>query len=225
MARFAVTSLSLQIFAATLLMVTVAGRGTALAHPPPPDRYEIATDDVTTTTLVEWSTWLRGGFVVADGAHDPNNAQALARTTQRVTTAGGFDGALGAGFTLPLGSRLRIGPWAEFRSWGMPLLGGELSLVGPRKLNMFFYEGQGVTSVRVGANPDLLTAQLGFGYQARWNLFGDKPRGSSYMIGVRAVATATQSRYDKHDWSATVGLEFEPVGAARYLLGIRSWYH
>lgn len=223
MARFAGSAHLLQVLAFTLLMGAVASRGTALAHPPPPpDRYEIATD-AETTTLVEWSSWVRAGFVVAEGAHQPTNA--LARTTQRVTTAGGFDGALGAGFTLPLGSRLRIGPWAEFRSWGMPLLGGELSLVGPRKLNMFFYEGQGVTSVRVGANPDLLTAQLGFGYQARWNLFGDKPRSSSYMIGVRAVATATQSRYDKHDWSATVGLEFEPVGAARYLLGIRSWYH
>ena len=44
------------------------------------------------------------------------------------------------------------------------------------------------------------------------------------MIGVGIVATVTQSRHDSHDWSALVGLELEPLGAVRYLLGIRSWY-
>jgi hypothetical protein len=69
------------------------------------------------------------------------------------------------------------------------------------------------------------TGQLGIAYRAPWDLFGERPRSSRYMIGVGLVATATQSRLDPKDWSATVGLEFEPVGALRYVLGIRSWYH
>jgi hypothetical protein len=219
-------SRSIPTLAATLVALTIADLGVSLARPPPPPPpppYEIATDGE--STLVEWSTWLRGGFVVAESSAPTDAVARRIEPAQSVSTAGKFDGAIGGGFTLPVGSRLRVGPWAEFRSWGLPLVGGELNLVGPRKLDLFFYEGQGITSLRVGGNPHLITAQIGFGYQARWNLFGEKPRGSSYMIGVRAVATATQSRYDKHDWSASVGLEFEPVGATRYLLGIRSWYH
>ena len=45
-----------------------------------------------------------------------------------------------------------------------------------------------------------------------------------YMIGVRMVASVTQSNENEKLWSATLGLETEPVGALRYLLGIRSWY-
>jgi hypothetical protein len=89
---------------------------------------------------------------------------------------------------------------------------------------MFFYKGQSAITARAGGNPDQLTAQLGVAYRAPWNLFGTKPRSNRYMIGVGVVATATQSRHDPHDWSATVGLEFEPIGALRYVLGIRSWY-
>ena len=44
------------------------------------------------------------------------------------------------------------------------------------------------------------------------------------MIGVRVVVSATRSLDDPRDWSATVGLEAEPIGALRYLLSIRSWY-
>ena len=44
------------------------------------------------------------------------------------------------------------------------------------------------------------------------------------MIGVRFVATYPRALDDARDWSATIGLEAEPVGALRYLLEISSLY-
>ena len=201
-----------------LLAATEAG-----ARPPPP--YEIAETEVTERpTLIEWTTWLRGGIVVDRSEPAPTSA---ARTTtmpvstvERDRTLGG---AIGAGFTLPVGSKVRVGPWVELRSWGLPLVGGEITAL-PGSLDMFFYKGSSAITLRAGANPDVRSAQLGLAYRAPWDLFGTRPRASRYMIGVGVVATVTQSRTDPNDWSALVGLELEPLGAIRYLLGIRSWY-
>ncbi len=189
----------------------------AIAHPPPPPPPEIA--ESPRPTLVEWTTWLRGAIAVAHGDPAvPRSTTAPIREAERHVA-----GAAGIGFTLPIGQRARIGAWAEVRGWDVPLVGGELTLT-PSDLDLFFYKGKSAITARAGGNPSQLTAQLGFGYRAPWDLFGAKPRSSRYMIGVGVVATATQSRLDPHDWSATVGLEFEPIGALRYVLGIRSWY-
>jgi hypothetical protein len=196
--------------------------GTALAHPPPPPD-PVETEPPAKTTLIEWSTWLRGGFVVASGDVTTNVARTTTPPPPREADRH-VSGAIGGGFTLPVGSSTRIGAWVELRGWQLPLAGGEL-LVLPGDLDMFFYKGKSAVSLRAGGNPDLWTGQVGVHYRAPWNLFGDQPRGSRYMIGVGIVATATRSRIDPQDWSATIGLEFEPVGALRYVLGIRSWYH
>jgi hypothetical protein len=196
--------------------------GTALAHPPPPpdpEEYEAPSEK---PTLVEWSTWIRLGVAVATG-EAPSTTVARTTTPPAHEADRRFAGALGAGVSLPLGSKARIGAWVEVRGWEVPIVGGELLLI-PGDLDMFFYKGKSAISLRAGGNPDIATGQLGFYYRAPWDLFGSRPRSSRYMIGVGVVATATQSRLDSHDWSATVGLEFEPVGALRYLLGIRSWY-
>lgn len=199
-----------------LLFVLVAS-ATALAHPPP----EIAEDPPAEVTLVEWSTWLRGGFVIA---RSETPATAAARATSATPERDrSVEGALGAGFTLPLGRRIRIGPWIELRDWGLPIVGGEVTVLAS-KLDMFWYEGKAAITARAGGNPDARTAQLGVFYRAPWDLFGRQPRGSRYIIGAGVIATVTQNRHDPHDWSATVGVELEPVGALRYLLGIRSWY-
>lgn len=194
--------------------------GVAIARPPPPDEYEPPPSPK--PTLIEWSTWIRGGVAIARG-----EAPSIARTTvpeHPLREADRrFAGAFGLGITLPVGSRARIGAWAELRGWELPIAGGEL-LVIPGDLDLFFYKGKGAISLRGGGNPDVWTGQLGVHYRAPWDLFGDRPRSSRYMIGVGFVATATQSRHDPHDWSATLGLELEPLGAIRYLLGIRSWY-
>ena len=202
-----------------LLVVLVATE--ALAHPPPDPEIAYA-GETERPTLIEWTTWLRGGIVVDRAEPAPTSA---ARTTtpvgniERDRTLGG---AIGAGFTLPLGNKLRFGPWVELRSWGLPLVGGEVTAL-PGSLDLFFYKGSSAITVRAGANPDVRSAQLGLAYRAPWDLFGPRPRASRYMIGVGVVATVTQSRTDPKDWSALVGLELEPLGAIRYLLGIRSW--
>jgi hypothetical protein len=204
---------------ATLLVVVdpVAAR-------PPPDQgqYEIASDPK--PTRIEWTTWLRGAIVVASGDPAPTT-DGIARAVSPASSESHRDvaGAVGIGLTLPLGHRVRVGAWAEVRGWDLPLLGGELTVI-PGDLDLFHYKGKSAVTVRAGGNPDLLTAQLGIAYRAPWDLFGDRPRNSRYMIGAGLVATVTQSRFDRSDWSATVGLEFEPLGAIRYLLGIKSWY-
>jgi hypothetical protein len=193
----------------------------AAARPPPPRDYEIAADP--RPTLIEWTTWLRGAITFASGEPAPTDVVARAITPPAREGDRTVAGAAGLGVTLPLGHRARIGVWAELRGWDMPLVGGELTVI-PGDLDLFFYKGKSAVTARVGGNPDLLTAQLGVAYRAPWDLFGDTPRRSRYMIGVGLVATVTQSRFDRSDWSATVGLEFEPLGALRYILGIRSWY-
>ncbi len=202
---------------AVLTLLALLG-STASAHPPPPP-LEVASSSP--TTVVEWSTWLRGAIGVASGDPDP---VAVARTSTPIREAGRrLFGAAGAGVTLSVGSHARIGAWAEVRGWDTPLVGGELTLI-PGDLDMFFYKGKSAITARAGGNPSLRTAQLGVAYRAPWDLRGAQPRTSRYMIGVGLVANVTQNRLDPHDWSATVGLEFEPVGALRYVLGIRSWY-
>lgn len=199
------------------LMSLLALTTPVAARPPPPPN-EVAYSPEPTITLIEWSTWLRGTYVVQRG--EPG------ATLRAVTTSDNdrdFSAAAGLGFTLPVGRSARIGAWAELRGWDTPLVGGELTLI-PGNLDMFQYNGKSAVTLRAGGNPSFWTAQLGFGYRAPWDLFGDQPRGSRYMIGVGIVTTVTQSRFDRSDWSATIGLEFEPLGALRYILGVRSWY-
>lgn len=205
------------------LVMMLASATQALAHPPPdPDRYPVELAATDQPTLIEWTSWLRGGLVVD---HSEPRTGTLARTTTGAPIEANrtLGGAIGAGFTLPLGGHVRLGPWVELRSWGMPLVGGELTVL-PGSLDMFFYKGSSAVTLRAGANPDVRTGQLGFAYRAPWDLYGQRPRASRYIIGVGLVATVTQSRSDPHDWSALVGLEVEPLGAIRYLLGLRSWY-
>jgi hypothetical protein len=196
--------------------------GTAIARPPPPDDYP-ATSPSAKTTLIEWSTWVRLGVAVATGNVEETTI-ARATTPPMREADRRFGGAFGLDVTLPIGSWARIGAFAELRGWELPVAGGELIFI-PGDLDMFFYKGKSALVLRAGGNPDLWTGQVGFHYRAPWDLFRDRvPRGSSYTIGVGVVATGTQSRLDPEDWSVTVGLEFEPIGALRYVLGIRSWY-
>ena len=213
----------LALVVASALTMLVAPPIASAHPPPPPPPNEIAEDDPpATTTIVEWSTWLRGGAILATGTSDAIAARAA--TTDRPDHTR-VSGAIGAGFTLPIGTRLRIGPWIERRTGDGTVFGGELELLGrPGGLDLFWYRGQSAIVLRGGASGDLLTAQLALAYRAPWNLFGSQPRGSRYMIGAALALTATQSRFDAGDYTVALGLEIEPVGALRYLLGVRSWY-
>ncbi|HVV88586.1 MAG TPA: hypothetical protein VHE35_36330 [Kofleriaceae bacterium] len=200
----------------------------AAAHPPPPPPEELAIDGPG-RPLVEWSTWVRVAF---GWAPEPDAGRPRIIGPGSGTGAGpaydsGWESGLGAELSLPLthGGNLRLGPWVEARTSSAPVLGGELVLAArPAKLDMFWYEGEGIWMLRAGGNRDLVTGAIAWGYRAPWDLFHPPSGRSRYTIGVRVVATATRAVDDPGRWSATIGLETEPLGALRYLLGIKAWY-
>ncbi len=204
------------------VMVLVLSAGTAAAHPPP-----MLVEEAPHRPAIDWSTWFR----LAIGM-EPTTAGETARSTTPPPERHGhemaYEAALGAEATISagLGGDLRIGPWLEVRGLHDIVAGGEIVLQRvPKSIDMFFYKGQGVLMLRGGGNTEHVTAQVAYGYLAPWKLFDTTHRGDTrYTIGVRVVASYTRDIADPHDWSATIGLETEPVGALRYLLGIRSWY-
>jgi len=201
--------------------------GVAHAHPPTeiirPDP-EVEPDPTSwraSPAILEWTTWFRLGFGV-----EQTPPGYLARSTEppapQLTTT--WQTGLGAGVTLPLAGGVRIGPWFELQGLD-PAIGGELLVTrAPAHFDRFFYDGEGVVSLRAGGTTTRMTGEIGWGYRCPWKLWGPYSRASRYEIGVRIVAAGSRAYANPQDWSATLGLEVEPVGAFRYLLGIRSWY-
>lgn len=207
--------------AVVLTLIVLAG--TAAARPPPPPPPELAQDEPSRPAL-EWSTWFRLGFGMEDRTSD-----IAARSTMPVPTRGQdttWEAAIGAELTTGIARNgdVRVGPWIELR--GLSIVGGgELVVQGlPKKLDLFFYDGTGVLALRAGGNHERVTGQIAYGYQAPWKLWGPHTGSTRYMIGVRFVGSFTRAIEDPRDWAATLGIETEPIGALRYLLGIRSWY-
>jgi hypothetical protein len=214
------------------LAVAAGVAGTAEGRPPPRcgNSYDDECPDERPATprrpAIEWSTWFRIGFGMQD-----ERADAVPRMTEPPPVTG-QDTAweLGLGIEASLGitqrGNLRVGPWIEVRGLREVVAGGEIVLTAvPKKIDMFFYTGQGILAVRGGANLERFTTQVAYGYLAPWKLFDRSPKGAArMMIGVRFVGSYTRSIADPTDWSATIGLETEPFGALRYLLGLRSLY-
>jgi hypothetical protein len=210
---------------AVLLVLLTAG--TAAAHPPPDD-YEIATDPPIEwrkdRAFFEWSTWIRLGFgaesAPVDSASVPRTTQPPPQLHDQHAT---WDPALGAELTLPIPTKhVRLGPWIEVSTQGL-FGGAELSIAG-KDLDMFQYDGERVYTLRAGSSMTHLMGAFAFGYRCPWKLWGPYSRGTRYMIGARLVASATRAVADPNDWSMSFGIEFEPVGALRYVGAIKSWY-
>ena len=169
---------------------------------------------------LEWSTWVRAGWGVFAS---PATTAALGQTMPQATQATGWQAGAGAEASLRIGG-VRLGPWTELRADGW--FGGLEAVVprAPRDLRMFWYDGEGAWILRAGASRGRATAALAWGYRVPWRLWGPYNRSTRYMIGARFVFDVTRSLRDPHDWSTTLGIEVEPVGALRYLLGITGWY-
>lgn len=215
-----------------VLATVVLTPALAAAHPPP----ELAEDEPIEwhkdRAMFEWSTWIRLGYGIqretsygppvsarTDSATPPANTTAMKVEDQKSM----IDAGLGADVTFPIPtSKVRLGPWLELRPHGT-FVGAELNIAGG-PLDMFWVDGEHVTSIRAGASMSDITAQLAYGYRCPWKIWGPWNPSTRYMIGVRFVGTFTQSRADSGDWNASLGLEFEPLGSLRYLAGIRSWY-
>ncbi|HEY5922255.1 MAG TPA: hypothetical protein VIV11_11320 [Kofleriaceae bacterium] len=206
-------------------LFVVISAGTATAGSP----YYLAEDDHDIRwrddrAFFEWSTWIRLGFGVE---RTPVENQNLARSSQPPSqlhdqTAMG-DAALGADVTLPIPtSKVRLGPWIELRPQGV-FGGAEVSIAGD-DLDMFMYDGERVYTLRAGSSMTHLTGAFAFGYRCPWKLWGPYSSATRYMIGARLVASATRSVADPNDWSMSLGIEFEPIGALRYVGAIKSWY-
>lgn len=203
-----------------IALLLVATAGTAAAHPPPPpDEEPISWRS--DRAFLEWSTWVRLGFGVASTPAENVARSTVPQPTHDQHTL--WDAALGADVTFPLPTpKVRLGPWIELRPDGV-FGGGELSIAGS-DLDMFWYEGERVWSIRAGSSTTHVTGALAFGYRCPWRLWGPYDHATRYMIGVRLVASATRAVADPDDWSMSVGLEFEPLGSLRYVGGIKSWY-
>lgn len=176
----------------------------------------------------EWSTWVRLSYGVSR-VEEPTSASAARMITPTPVTydqVGGFETAIGADFMLPIPTKhLRLGPWLEVRSLHEVVSGIELQVArSPRDLRMFWYDGEGVWSIRAGGSSAHVTGAVAWGYRCPWVMFSDAPKGTRYMIGGRIVASFTREIDNPNVWTGSLGIEFEPVGAIRYLFGIRSWY-
>lgn len=170
-----------------------------------------------------------------------------ARTDGDVTR-GVFDLRLGGAVTFAVGrgGDHRVGPFVEVASAtfagvsaasGVELFFGAL----PRPLRMFYYPGEGALSVRVGAgwtwrdalpgatSAPLATVTVAYGYRAPFSLrefsseWSDEPdtrAPARYMLGARLWVNTTMDLAAPLTWQVTAGVEFEPVGAFRYLFGV-----
>lgn len=222
----------MQFIAATLVILGLGGAaradsfaGDGLYRPP-----------------IEWSTWVRASI-----GGERARADVAARTIgpPPSTTHTRWELGLGIEASLALSRHgdARLGAWAELRglSGDDAFAGGELVLTRvPKRVDMFLYEGHGILALRAGRSATAATAAIAYGYLAPYWLEGPckerfygiqtgvcapRPeRTARYMAGVRVVATVTRGLDDPRAWSATIGVEFEPIATLRMLLVARSWY-
>lgn len=192
---------------------------------------------------VEWSTWIRAavGGERRSGDTIARGAATHAEPTSDLHSELGL--GLEASLSISPRGNARLGAWAELRGFSTDAVfaGGELILTRvPKRLDMFFYEGHGILALRAGRSTTEVTASIAYGYLAPFHLEGvckerfygietgycaARPESTTrYMAGLRLVGTVTRALDDPRSWSATIGVEFEPIAALRMLLVARSWY-
>jgi len=111
---------------------------------------------------LEWSTWIRLGYVIADLRTGVAAGVAAAPAPPRENPTG-WEAGLGADMSLALSRSgdVRIGGWGELRTSSTPVVGAELLLgAEPAELNMFWYRGEGILSLRAGGNRDVATGSI-----------------------------------------------------------------
>jgi hypothetical protein len=166
---------------------------------------------------IEWSTWLRGGY----GIELEPTRFAARGTVQPVAEAHTIlEGALGADASVGVARHgdLRLGAWAEMRTTSGPVLGGELIVAGfSRHTTTHDFDGSGGIVLRAGGNGSVVTGAIGFGYSGSWARSDPWISWARHAAGVRVVASMTRS---STEWSTTVGLELDPIGALHALVDL-----
>jgi hypothetical protein len=179
-----------------------------------------------TRPAVEWSVWGRLGAGAASppaSEHPDAVARRVIMPDARPTPASTTEAALGADLTFRVArdGDLRFGAWGEIRTSSDPVAGAELVLEG---LSPHPYDsrigGAGSLVLRAGANARVVTAALGFGYVGSFPRHDPWLPWARHVVGARVVVSANRAIDDPHEWSATLGLEVEPIGAVHALLDV-----
>jgi hypothetical protein len=162
---------------------------------------------------VEWSTWVRAGSGIQSQA--PNVATHSIMQPGPVLVGTG-EAALGADVSVSYAGHgnARVGAWGEIRTSSGPVVGGELLTLIPRHS---YGLGGGGLVIRAGGNAHVFTAAIASGYFAPWSQ-SDDWAGRHHLVGVRLVASMTRSVDDVGGWSATLGVELDPIGAVSYVV-------
>jgi len=162
---------------------------------------------------VEWSLWGRLGAGLRSGSSDVAARRVIPPTTDAGST---WEAALGVDATFGIAhhDNLRLGAWGEMRTTTDPVGGAELVLEG---LSPHPYSsrigGAGSLVLRAGGNTRVITAALGFGYVGSFANSGPWVSWARHVIGARVMLSVNRGAEDPREWSATVGLEVEPIGA------------
>lgn len=167
---------------------------------------------------VEWSLWGRLGAGLISQPSDV----AARRVTSAPTTESGstWEAALGADVTFGVARHddLRVGAWGEARTTTGPVGGAELVVEG---LSPHPYAsrigGAGSLVLRAGGNARVITAGLGVGYVGSYPNASPWIRWVRHVVGARVMLSVNRAAEDPRDWSATLGLEVEPIGALHAL--------
>jgi hypothetical protein len=170
---------------------------------------------------VEWSLWGRLGVGVATQQHPTVLARRL--TPPDAESSSMWEAAAAAELTIGVArdGNLRLGAWGELRTSSGPVVGGELVLedLPPHPFDSRI-GGAGSVVLRAGGNGHLVTGAVGFGYVGSFPRSDPWLHWASHVVGARIVASMNHSLDDPRDWSATIGLEIEPIGAVHAVLDL-----
>jgi hypothetical protein len=167
---------------------------------------------------VEWSVWGRLGAGVAS-----QTSEVAARRVTAVPvadTASTWEAAAGADLTFRVSrdGDLRFGAWGEVRTTSGPVAGAELVLEGlPPHPYTSRIGGAGSLVLRAGANDRIITGALGFGYVGSFPSYDPWISWARHVVGARVVVSVNRAIDAPHDWSATLGVEVDPIGAVHAL--------
>ncbi len=161
---------------------------------------------------LEWSTWARIGYGIASR---PPAFAARSTTPLMPESSALGEGALGIDLSLAVAHRgaIRVGAWAEARTVSGSVLGGEL-IVGGVPTHSYHPGSMGLV-LRGGGNGHVVTGAFGFGYTTP-----DPYLGLAHASGIRMITSMTRSTDDPRDWSVTLGLELDPIGALGYIVHV-----
>jgi hypothetical protein len=169
---------------------------------------------------VQWSVWGRLGVGVASQRRDVV-ARGVAPPMTGSASTSTWEAAAAADLTFGLarGGDLRIGVWGEVRTSSDPVAGAALVLDGlPPHPYGSRIGGAGSLVLRAGTNARVITGALGFGYVGSYPRSDPWIRRARHVVGARVVLSVNRAIERPHEWSATIGLEVEPIGVVHALL-------